>query len=313
MTETNANPKYKDSLFRFIFKERKELLSLFNAVNGTNYDNPDDLEINTLENAIYMSMKNDVSCVLDMRMELYEHQSTINPNMPLRDLFYVSKLYEKYIARKNKDIYSRTLIKLPAPKFIVLYNGVDEQPERKVMMLSDAFSVDTGEINLELKVLQLNINPGCNEELKKNCPTLFEYVCYVSKVRKYHLEQKMNLEDAVDLAISECINEGILVDILTNFRSEVKAMSIYEYDVQLHEKTLVEYGMERGIERGMERGMERGIEQEKIQVIRSLLKENQTVEFISKIVAMPIEYICEIRDSMPSVVCEESQYGKNDE
>jgi len=102
MTETNANPKYKDSLFRFIFKEREELLSLFNAVNGTNYDNPDDLEINTLENAIYMSMKNDVSCVLDMRMELYEHQSTINPNMPLRDLFYVSKLYEKYIARRNK-------------------------------------------------------------------------------------------------------------------------------------------------------------------------------------------------------------------
>jgi len=301
MTETNANPKYKDSLFRFIFKEREELLSLFNAVNDTNYDNPEDLEINTLENAIYMSMKNDVSCVLDMRMELYEHQSTINPNMPLRDLFYVSKLYEKYIARRNKDIYSRTLIKLPAPKFIVLYNGIDEQPERKVMMLSDAFSVDTGEINLELKVLQLNINPGCNEELKKNCPTLFEYVCYVSKVRKYHLEQKMNLEDAVDLAISECINEGILVDILTNFRSEVKAMSIYEYDVQLHEKTLVEYGMERGME------------QKNIEIIHKLLEENQTVEFISKIVVMPIEYICEIRDSMPSVVCEESQYGKKDE
>jgi len=299
MTETNANPKYKDSLFRFIFKEREELLSLFNAVNDTNYDNPEDLEINTLENAIYMSMKNDVSCVLDMRMELYEHQSTINPNMPLRDLFYVSKLYEKYIAHRRKDIYSRTLIKLPAPKFIVLYNGVDEQPERKVMMLSDAFSIDTGEINLELRVLQLNINPGYNEELKKNCPTLFGYVCYVSKVRKYHLEQEMNLEDAVELTISECMSEGILVDILTNFRSEVKAMSIYEYDEQLHEKTLVDYGMERGIE------------QEKIQVIRSLLKENQTVEFISKIVAMPIEYICEIRDSLPSVVSEESQYGKN--
>ena len=304
MTETNANPKYKDSLFRFIFKEQKGLLSLFNAVNGTNYYNPEDLEINTLENAIYMSMKNDISCVLDMRMELYEHQSTINPNMPLRDLFYVSKLYEKYIARRHKDIYSRTLIKLPAPKFIVLYNGVDDQPERKVMMLSDAFSIDTGEINLELKVLQLNINPGYNEELKKNCPTLFEYVCYVSKVRKYHLEQEMNLEDAVDLAISECLNEGVLVDLLTNFRSEVKAMSIFEYDEQLHEKTLWNDGVEYG--------MERGIEQEKIQVIRSLLKENQTVEFISKIVAMPIEYICEIRDSLPSVVYEESQYGKKD-
>ena len=112
---------YKDTLFRMIFRDKKELLTLYNAVNGTHYDNSEDLEITTLENAIYMNMKNDVSCILDMRMNLYEHQSTVNPNIPLRDLFYVARLYEKIII--GKDIYSSNRIMLPTPKFVIFYNG----------------------------------------------------------------------------------------------------------------------------------------------------------------------------------------------
>ena len=87
-----------------IFSEKKELLALYNAVNETDYNNPDDLEITTLENAIYMTVKNDISCVIDMRLDLYEHQSTVNPNMPLRDLDFVSKSYERF--RDGLDIYS---------------------------------------------------------------------------------------------------------------------------------------------------------------------------------------------------------------
>ena len=107
---------YKDTIFRMIYRDKKELLALYNAVNGTHYDNPDELEITTLENAIYMNMKNDVSCIMDMRMNLYEHQSTVNPNIPLRDLFYVARLYEKLTI--GKDIYSSKRIMLPTPKFI---------------------------------------------------------------------------------------------------------------------------------------------------------------------------------------------------
>ena len=101
------------------------LLSLFNAVNGTHYDNPDDLTITTLEGVLYLGMKNDVSCIIDMMMQLYEHQSTVNPNMPLRNLFYVSDLLQKYIYEEGLDIYSRKQIKIPTPKFVVFYNGED--------------------------------------------------------------------------------------------------------------------------------------------------------------------------------------------
>lgn len=92
---------YKDSVFRMLYREKKELLSLYNAVNQTHYENEADLKVTTLENAIYMNMKNDVSCVVDLRMNLYEHQATVNPNMPLRDLFYVARLFENLIGCRN--------------------------------------------------------------------------------------------------------------------------------------------------------------------------------------------------------------------
>ena len=178
MSSTIRN--YKDTIFRMIFKNKRELLILYNAVNGTHYTNPDDLEITTLENAIYMNVKNDISCVLDMRMNLYEHQSTFNPNMPLRDLFYIARLYEELVTDEN--IYSSRRIMLPTPKFIIFYNGVDEQPERKVMKLSDSFEIK-GEVNLELTAVQLNINPGYNEELKKGLPN-FISICLLCRKSK---------------------------------------------------------------------------------------------------------------------------------
>ena len=120
--------KYKDTLFRMLFKEKSRLLELYNAINNTNYQNPTELEVVTLENAVYMSMKNDVSCLIDMRIQLYEQQSTVNPNMPLRDLMYVCAQYEKIVIKK--DMYSRRLVKLPTPKFVVFYNGIEKQSKR---------------------------------------------------------------------------------------------------------------------------------------------------------------------------------------
>ena len=183
MGKIYINEKYRDTVFRMIFDSNKRLLELYNAVNHTDYTDPDALEIVTLENAIYLGMKNDVSCLIDMRIQLYEHQSTVNPNMPLRDLMYVCEQYEKYMI--NKDIYSSRLIRLPTPRFVVFYNGIQKQPERRELYLSDAFEIPEECPSLELRVTQLNINKGYNEDLLKRCPTLFEYVEYVSMVRKY--------------------------------------------------------------------------------------------------------------------------------
>jgi hypothetical protein len=248
---------YRDTVFRMLYRNKKELLSLYNAVNGTNYQDEADLEVTTLESAIYMSMKNDVSCVVDLRLNLYEQQSTVNPNMPLRDLFYVARLYEKLIQREKKDIYNSRRILLPAPRFIVFYNGTEKQPERKILRLSESFHKTTDEINLELVVLQLNINPGYNEDLMANCRTLHDYMQYVEKVRRY--SRQMDFADAVEQAVSECISEGILEEFLRENRAEVIQMSIFEYDEELHMETLREEGRLEGIKTGRTEGRTEGI------------------------------------------------------
>ena len=233
---------YKDTVFRMLFSDRKELLALYNAVNDTSYTNPDDLEITTLENAIYMTVKNDVSCVLDMRLAIYEHQSTVNPNMPLRDLDYVTKCFGSYIVRR--DIYLSKAVDLPNPKFIVFYNGSAPQPERREYRLSDLYHHREENPSLELVVIQLNLNQGYNEELKKKCPTLNQYMQYVDRVRKY--QKEMPLDEAVERAVNECIREGTLADFLLKNKAEVMSMSIYEYDEELHMKNVREEAYEEG-------------------------------------------------------------------
>lgn len=287
---------YKDSVFRMLYREKKELLSLYNAVNQTHYEKEEDLEVTTLENAIYMNVKNDVSCVLDLRMNLYEHQSTINPNMPLRDLFYIARLFEKLIS--GRDIYSSRRIMLPTPRFIVFYNGVDEQPETRIMRLSDSFASQSEEINLELVVTQININPGFHEELKKVCPSLQEYMLYVERVRKY--SRLMPLEEAVKKAVRECIKEGILKDFLIKNQAEVVQMSIFEYDEELHNKTLREEGREEGLKTGRAEGLKTGkVIGECFSLIRMIckkMKKGKTPESIAEELEESIDTVQPIYD-----------------
>ena len=231
-------------------------------------------------------MKNDISFILDMRLQLYEQQSTINPNMPLRYLFYISKLYEKETV--DNDIYSRKPIKLPTPKFIVFYNGTEKQPERCEIRLSDAFGIWEEEPSLELKVTQLNINEGYNNDLKDKCPTLLQYMQYVDKVRRY--QQNETLEQAVERAVNESIKEGILKDFLLQNKAEVVKMSIFEYDEEKHKKMIYVEGFEDGEIKGREQGIEQGIEQGKtIGAIQNLitqtcrkLKKGKTPEMIAE-------------------------------
>ena len=229
-----ANRKYKDTIFRWIFSQIENLLSLYNAVKGKHYQNPEELEIVTLENAIYMGMKNDLAFIIDTNLFLYEHQSTYNPNMPLRDLFYISGEYQKLVDRKS--LYSSILLKLPAPNFIVFYNGKRKMPDRWTNCLSESYENQQGEPNLELKVVTININRDCNRKLMEQCRILGEYAQYVEKVREN--AETMSLDSAVKEAVDECIQKGILADFLRVNRAEVIAMSIFEYDKEEEEQKL---------------------------------------------------------------------------
>ena len=247
MNETKVQRSYKDTIFRMLFKDKENLLSLYNALNKTDYADVSRLEITTLENAVYMNYKNDVSFVFDFELMLYEHQSTVNPNMPLRDLFYVTDILQRRTC--NNDYYGSKLIMLPSPRFVVFYNGADSQPERQTLKLSDAYEKKLENPELELTVTVYNINYGCNKEIMEACRTLKEYAMYVERVRVY--AKQMPLTEAVEKAVDECIEEGILTEFLREYRAEAIKMSIYEYDEELHFRTLYEEGVEDGIEQGL--------------------------------------------------------------
>ena len=292
-----ANRKYKDTVFRMLFSDKENLLSLYNAINRTEYEDVAELEIVTLENAIYMGMKNDLAFIIDMNLLLYEHQSTYNPNIPLRDLFYISAEYQKLVNKKS--LYSSVLQKVPAPYFIVFYNGTEREEEYWENSLSEAYENLTGEPRLELKVITLNINEGHNKELMEQCRTLREYAQYVAKVRKYTKE--MCLDEAVERAVNECIQEGILEDFLRANRAEVIAMSIFEYNKEEEEKKLrkAEYeagydsGYDDGKQNGLELGISKGEAKEKQKILQLMLRAGEPVEKIAQYTGYMVEELKE--------------------
>ena len=346
MDGRKPNRNYKDTLFRFIFSDKEKLLGLYNALNHSNYEDATELEINTLENAVYLNIKNDISFVFEFNLYLFEHQSTFCPNMPLRDLQYVSAVLENLI--KDFDLYSGTLVKIPSPHFVVFYNGKEKKEDRMVLKLSDAFQNKEKEPQLELLVTMININYGKNKELMDACKDLRDYSIYVAKIRSYmegnggnientgtnenevtaesigndentataenkgnnNMIYKMTIEEAVERTIDDCIKEGILVDVLTKFRAEVKKLSIFEYNARLHEETLKKEGYEDGIEKGREEGREEGREQgreegrkegreqELERILRNALQKDHSPEQIARFIGVDLEEVLSVQRKM---------------
>jgi len=244
---------YKDRVFRMLFSDRKRLLELYNALNDTEYTNAAELTVNTLENAIFMKMKNDLSFVIDSNMSLYEHQSSWCPNMALRGFFYFADLYKRQLG--DIDLSSHRRILVPTPSYIVFYNGLERAEEEYTQRLSESFE-DKGEGCIELTVRIFNINHGHNPELMKKCRSLSDYARFVAEIRKKLTT--MSMEDAVRKAVEECIAQNILKDFLTEQKAEVIAMSIYEYNEEYVKKVLYEDGMAEGKKEGKKEGIIEG-------------------------------------------------------
>ena len=276
--EKKPNRLYKARLFVMIFEDKRKLLELYNAISGKHYEDPELLEINTLENAIYMSMKNDLSFLIDARLSLYEHQSTYSPNLPLRFLFYLSDMFSGMTVDAN--LYGTKKVELPAPRFVVFYNGEADQPDRQILKLSDLYTVEEEDPMLDLKVLMLNVNQGHNPELMEVCHTLWEYAEYTDRVRKYAKEQP--IAEAVEQAITECIREGILKEFLEKNRREAKNVSIYEYDQEKHIRQEREEAWEAGEKTGREAGERAGQINKLQELIRKKLAKGKTIPEIAE-------------------------------
>ena len=260
-----ANRCYKDSLFRLLFgreENKQNLLDLYNALNDSDYTNKDDLIINTIDDVIYMKMKNDVSFILDSQMVLLEHQSTYNPNMPLRGLLYFARLYEG-IVNISKNIYYPRLIKIPTPKYIVLYNGTDRKiGNKKVLRLSDAYEKQSQSKDYEWTATMIDINYGENKELLLKCKKLGEYSYFVESVRRHYSINK-NFPVAIDEAVKECIDKGILADFLRKHIAEVRTVLLTEFneerDYRIVAEGLAENIVEERSEELIKEGLKKGI------------------------------------------------------
>jgi hypothetical protein len=245
--------EYKSSVFSMLLEEAEYALDTYNALNKTDYTDPSMVTIQKLDGKVLLSIRNDASFLIDAFLNLYEHQSTYNPNMPLRFMLYFSDMLWDFVDEKDYNMYGSRRIPVPTPKFVVFYNGTEKRPAREVIRLSDSYEHKCEDYDLDLVCTVYNINPGCNDEMQKNSKVLLGYTTFVEKVRTY--ERKMDsLEKAINQAIDECIRENILAEFFTKRRAEVLEMAVHDFTFERQLKLTARDSREEGRIEGHEAG-----------------------------------------------------------
>jgi hypothetical protein len=284
-TKRKVNPQYKDRLFRLLFgsnEMRGNIISLYNALYDSTYTEDDIAEITTLDDAVYIKMKNDVSLLIDSYLTLWEQQSSYNPNMPLRGLMYFGNLYAAFIDKNRKNIYGRSLIKIPTPQYIVFYNGTDDKPSVQKLQLSDAFEHPVDDKEFEWTATVYNLNKGKNDKLLSMCKPLSDYMTLVNYIRDDQSEG-MSIEEAVDTAVKRCIAENVLGDFLQKHRAEVMDVCLTEYN----EEVFVNGIREEGLEEGLKKGRDEGRDEERTNTIMRLLDIGKSTDEIFELLNYP--------------------------
>ena len=272
-----ANKEYKSDVFSMLLQDKKRAMEIYNAINGTDYDDPELVEMTTLDDKSFsLTVRNDASFILDANLSLYEHQSTYCPNMPLRDLLYFASIIQKRIKAQKRDIYGGRILKIPVPHFVVFYNGKEDAPDQYDLRLSDAFEKETENPEIELVCHVYNINNGKNTPLLAKCQTLREYMYFVDMVRKNN-EISGNLEDAIEKAINQCMEENVLRDFLAQHREEVMHVMTLDYTFERR----LEMQRAEAIEDGERIGKEIGKEEKLSEQIRKKIQKGKPLDQIA--------------------------------
>lgn len=272
-----ANKEYKSDVFSMLLQDKKRAMEIYNAINGTDYDDPELVEMTTLDDKSFsLTVRNDASFILDANLSLYEHQSTYCPNMPLRDLLYFASIIQKQIKAQKRDIYGGRILKIPVPHFVVFYNGKEDAPDQYNLRLSDAFEKETKNPEIELVCHVYNINSGKNTPLLSKCQTLREYMYFVDMVRKNN-EISGNLEDAIEKAINQCMEENVLRDFLAQHREEVMHVMTLDYTFERR----LEMQRAEAIEDGERIGKEIGKEEKLSEQIRKKIQKGKPLDQIA--------------------------------
>jgi predicted transposase/invertase (TIGR01784 family) len=281
-----AKRTYRDSLFRKYFNDKRRLLSLYNALEGTDYTNPREIKITTLKGVFFNDFKNDISFqIKDEYIVLLEHQSTPNANMPLRCLFYINNLYRNYV--NPELIYKEKLVKIPTPKFFVFYNGEKDEPDKQLMKLSDAFTNENG--GMELEVTAYNINYARNKALLEKCQSLKEYSIFVEQV-KQNMQTGDRLKKAVEKAIAYCMEHNVMEKFIKEYGKEMYDMVNMKWDIRTAKKVWCEEAREEGREKGREEGREAN----RLEMAVGMLKEKLPIEMVARITKLSLETLKEL-------------------
>ena len=293
----SANREHKNSVFVKLFSAPDKILQLYNAVSKNSYPPETKIEIATLENALVNDIYNDLSFIIDGKLVvMIEHQSSINPNMPLRMLAYVVDVYDKLVDRRSA--YSQKLIKIPQPEFIVLYNGKEEFPDEEILKLSDSFinlhkeHISNGSLELEVKVL--NINKGRNEELIRRSTELSGYVEIINEIRK-NTEAGLSLDEAVAKAVKDCANNNILLEFLNKYGGDVMSFLYKEWDLDECLAVRWEEGREEGREEGLEEGLEKGRGEGLLRGAKSMLNFGASPEIVAESLGLPLDKVISLQ------------------
>ncbi len=274
MYEVKRN--YKDTIFVDLFEHNKEeLLALMNAILDTDVKDSSDLEIVTIKDSFFVTKFNDLAFICGGILNLYEQQSTFNPNMPLRLLCYVAEEYQNIIENEHRNIYGSKLQKIPTPKFVVFYNGIMDADDKQILRLSDAFLNTSCKSDLDLSVLMININYGHNKSLMDKCQLLNNYSKFINIVKE-KTNGRNDKEVAINEAINFCISNDILSEYLQERRSTVLGSLIRGYDQETYDKFMKEEAYEEGLVEGREEGQQDLL---RMQLKKGLISLEQAIEF----------------------------------
>ena len=295
----NKNREYKNDVFCMLMEYPEKALDVYNALRGTNYTDASIVEIMTIRKGISLSVRNDAAFVINTEINMYEHQSTYCPNMPLRSLIYFATTVENILTKK--DIYGRKQVEIPTPHFVVFYNGEEKRPEKEILKLSDAFTKKDEDIELELKVTVYNINSGNNEGIVKKSRVLDDYMIFVDKVRRKKKEiavlpmddDEMTTEYGriVEEAVDECIEEGVMADFLKERKGEVIKVMALDYTFERREELIKEEYLQEGIELGIKQGITQGSDLKLVSQITKKLAKGKDIATIAEEVEEDIEKV----------------------
>lgn len=293
-----SNREYRSDVFSMMLQIPAYALDVYNVINDSNYTDSNLVEIIMLENGFSLSIRNDASFIIGTDLNIYEHQSSKNPNMALREILYFANIIQNYIKSRKLNLYGRKIVKIPAPRFVVFYNGVEICEEYEEYNLEDVFENSNSDIQIHMTAKVYNINPGNNDILKQKSYVLNGYCIFVEKIREY--EAKMELDKAIDKAIQECIRDGIMSDFFREHEGEIKKVIKLDFS---HER-LIEFAKEEsyqeGHEAGMSIGIEQGIEQKLVDQVAKKLSKGESIEEIACELEEPIEQIQKIIIKMHS-------------